>query len=72
MYSARPPLFMTPYYTNLEYTLLTPFVSIGFSKYIYPILTYLNIIDSSDDTVIESLQQIKYRIPIEFKKYFEQ
>jgi hypothetical protein len=67
MYSFRPPLFITPYKTNIEYTLSTPLKTLGFNQVMFPFLTELNIIDKNEDIVIKSIQEIKKRIPNKFK-----
>lgn len=63
MLSHRPPLFEAPYKTNLEFTLLNPINSFAFSKMFFPKLVKYKIINSEEDTVIDSIKQIKNRIP---------
>jgi len=63
MFSYRPTLFEAPYRTNLKNTLLSLKNSIAFNKYIYPLLVKTNIINDEEETVINSIKEIKARIP---------
>lgn len=65
MFSNRPQLFLAPYSTNLGYTLQSPKMSLANNNVVFPLLTKYNIFDPSEDTVINSLKTIKYRIPDE-------
>jgi hypothetical protein len=63
MYSFRPTLFKTPYKTNLSNTMLGIKNSLAYNDYIYPILVKNNIVNLTEDTVVNSLREIYARVP---------
>jgi hypothetical protein len=67
MFSYRPTLFEAPFNTNLKHTLLGIKNSIGYNKYVLPLLVKSEIIDIKEDVVVNSLKEIKARMPSELE-----
>jgi hypothetical protein len=63
MFSYRPTLFEAPLKTNLNNTLNSFPIPIGYNKFILPIIKKLKIINLDKDTVIQSLKEINLRLP---------
>jgi len=68
MFSYRPTLFVAPYKTNLSYTLQGLKNSLVYNNLLFPIITKLKIFDPTEDTVVNSIAEIKNRIPDDIKR----